>query len=129
MGEEVNKVGEVKISLGLAELLVTVMVMLLSIGGSWVLVKEQLAAISVTVESNKTTSMEAYKKAEELGYEVVVLKRNDVQLEYSTNAYRESLDGLREVLAELNVTLGRMDERMQSVERGIEDIKRDERGP
>lgn len=121
---ELNEV--VKVKLGWADLLVGVLAIVVTLGGSWVLMKEQVATVVNVSENNKSMAVEAYKKAETNRNDIRVLQRDAVQLEQSTRSYRESLDGLRQVLGQLNITLGRMDERMKNVEEGIERLREEE---
>lgn len=112
--------------------MVALLTVVLSVGASWVTVKEQLATqVTMTKELRDDVALNVRvlslmeEKMSRTDTSIALLKEKDSQLERSTRAYTESLNGLREVLGELNITLGRMDERMKSVEEGVKEIRRE----
>lgn len=119
-----------EMKIGLAEVTIAVLTFVLSVGGSWVAVKETQAAqiektsqLEDAMSANIRIIAEVEKRLATADTERAVLKEKDMQLERTTRTYTDSLNGLQQVLGELNVTLGRMDERLKGVEEGIKDIR------
>ena len=126
-----------QINIGWTEVLIGALTVVLSIGGSWVVLKEQMATMSEKlnqieghVEENSTIikeqSEDTSRMIKELGdklsknwVEVSILGEKNRQLSESTKEYKETLEKLGVVLTGLHNTLVRLDERMKSVEEGV----------
>lgn len=120
-----------RVTIGLAEVTVAVLTVVLSVGASWVAVKEQMAtqvqitkALEESVSSNVRVISLMEERMSRTDTQIALLKEKGNQQEKTTNSYTESLNGLRKVLGELNVTLGRMDERLIGVEKGVKELKK-----
>src|SRR5690606_38828279 len=114
--------------IGIAEVAIASLTVILSVGASWVTVKETQASSVARISSmeddltiNVRLMTEMEKRMDRADTDIALLREKDRQLEKATDTYSESLNGLRKVLSELNVTLGRMDERLIGIERGIKD--------
>lgn len=119
-----------RVNLGVTEVGVAILTVVISLGASWVAVKEQVASQDTAVkELTQSTELtrEVLKelKDQQNAQEVSLMRQEERydQLSRTTDDYRYSMERLSEVLGNLNVTLGRMDERLKGVEQGLRDIE------
>lgn len=121
---------EVKVEVGKLEIGIAVFTLVLSLAGSWIAVKEQLAgymeknsALESRVTLNTNNVLILSQDAKDLRMELLILRERSNQLAQSNKDYKESLDRLGAVLGELNSTLVRMDERFKGVESHVKDLR------
>lgn len=105
--------------LEIAEVLLGAVVVSLGIIGSWVAinVKQGRTDERLTFVENELKYMKDNERGDRI--EIMHLSNTVERLDGDVKEYKNVLQSLNSTLSELNVTLGRMDERMKNVENYI----------